>query len=234
MEGSVMRTTPADAYNYDIFEPAPYVRSDCTGPTPGTSLAGIEVERLDGTTTTLDALTDGVVVLETGSTTCPLYRRNIPKMRAVADRHPQATFVLLYTREAHPGERRGAHVDMPDKRSVAASLPDAAGEWREILIDDLDGTLHRRLEGAPDSATILDGSGTVLAYIHDADPAAVAELLGQVRAGRGDLDARIRFRPPTPRVAFAALLTGGWQAVRDFARGLPALAAWRLRGGSTC
>lgn len=102
-----MRTTRADAYNYDIFEPAPYVRSDCTGPTPGTSLAGIEVERLDGTATTLDALTDGVVVLATGSTTCPLYRRNIPKMRAVADRHPDATFVLLYTREAHPGARRG-------------------------------------------------------------------------------------------------------------------------------
>ncbi|CAN5891762.1 hypothetical protein BH23ACT10_BH23ACT10_16490 [soil metagenome] len=228
-----MKTTPANAYNYDIFEPAPYVQADCSGPTPGTTLGDAIVERLDGPPIRLAEVADGPLVVETGSTTCPLYRRNIPKMRAVADAHP-AAFAMLYTREAHPGERRGAHRDMADKRAAAATLPDAAGEWRQILVDDLDGTLHRRLEGAPDSITVLDHAGTVLSYHHDGDPRAVGAFLDSLEAGRPDPSIRARFVPPAPHVALPALLVGGWQAVRDFARGLPALALYRLRGGQHC
>lgn len=229
-----MKTTPADAYNYDIFEPGPYVSSDCDGPRAGEHLGDVSVQRLDGSRATLAALGDGLVVVETASTTCPLYRRNIEGMRRVAAAHPEATFVALYTREAHPGERRGAHRDMDDKRAVAASLAVAAGEWRRVLVDDLDGTLHRRLEGAPDSVTILDGDGTVRAYFHDGDPSAVGDALNRLRAGQDVEAIRARFRPPPPRIALRALLTGGWQAVRDFLRGLPSLAVYRLRGGQTC
>ena len=229
-----MTTTPADAYNYDIFEPTPYIAGTCEGPQVGERLGDVPVQRLDGSTTTLAAVADGLVVMETGSTTCPLYRRNITGMRTVAADYPDATFVVLYTREAHPGERRGPHHTIDDKRSAAASLPVAAGEWRTILVDDLDGSLHRRLEGAPDSVTILNGDGTVLAYFHDATPGAVRRALARIRAGRPVGDIASRFLPPPPSTALRALLTGGWQAVRDFLRGLPALAAYRLRGGHPC
>ncbi len=225
-----MRTTPAQAYNYDAFEPGPYIATDCDGPPPGSNLGDVEVERLDGTTTTLAAVAGHTLVLETGSTTCPLYRGNVARMRRIAERHPDATFALLYTREAHPGERRGRHRDMDDKRAAAAGVAKAAAEWRTILIDDIDGTLHRRLEGAPNSVTVLDASGTVLAYFHDSDPRAVSRFL----EGRHAAPIRARFRPAPPVATARALLTGGWQAVRDFVRGLPALARYRITGGPAC
>lgn len=33
-----MGTTPADAYNYDVFEPAPYIEAGCDGPRAGEAL----------------------------------------------------------------------------------------------------------------------------------------------------------------------------------------------------
>lgn len=155
-------------------------------------------------------------------------------MRRVAAQHPEAKFALLYTREAHPGERRGAHRDAADKRSAAAGLADAAGEWREVLVDDVEGCLHRRLEAAPNSATVLDASGDVVAYFHDADPRAVSQVLDGLRRGERDATIRARFRPAPPITTTRALLAGGWQAVLDFARGLPALARYRLSGGQRC
>lgn len=155
-------------------------------------------------------------------------------MARVAGRHPDVAFVVLYTREAHPGERRGAHRDLADKLDMARGLVDLAREWRRVVVDDLDGSLHRRLEGAPNSVTILDPDGRVRCYLHDSDPSAVGRVLEELSAGRSPSEPRTRFRPPTPRTALAALLTGGRTALRDFVRGFPALVRWRIRGGPTC
>lgn len=229
-----MGTTPAEAYNYDVFEPAPYIEGGCDGPGPGEALGDAPVWTLGGARLGLGELTDRVLVLETGSTTCPLYRGNIQRMARVADRHPDVAFVVLYTREAHPGERRGAHRDRDDKLEVARRLVDHAGEWRQVVVDDLDGMLHRRLEGAPNSVTILDRDGRVQCYLHDNDPSAVGQVLDDLSAGRSPRVPRTRFRPPNPRTAVAALLTGGRDALRDFLRGLPALLRWRISGGPSC
>jgi hypothetical protein len=229
-----MASTPAQAYNYDVFEPAPYVTAACDGPTPDEDLSHETVRTLDGAVVRLGELTGQVLVLETGSTTCPLYRGNIRRMARVADRHPEAAFVVLYTREAHPGERRGAHRSLDDKLLIASQLTEDAGEWRTILVDDLDGVLHHRLEGAPNSVTVLDGEGRVVVYLHDSDPSAVDRVLDDLAAGRPPRAPRSRFRPPTPRTAIGALRRGGWQAIRDFARGFPELVRWRLRGGPGC
>lgn len=98
-------TTPGDAYNYDTFRPGPYVHGGCDGPTPGEPLAGMMVQRLDGSAVRLGEFVDGTTVIEAGSTTCPLYRGNVRRMRGVTTAHPEARFVVLYTREAHPGGR---------------------------------------------------------------------------------------------------------------------------------
>jgi hypothetical protein len=230
----MMGTTPADAYNYEVFEPAPYIETGCDGPVAGEALADASVWTLDGARLRLGGLTDRLLVLETGSTTCPLYRGNIRRMARVASRHPDVVFVVLYTREAHPGERRGAHRDRDDKLAVAGRLVEQAGEWRPVVVDDLGGSLHRRLEGAPNSVTVLDGDGRVRWYLHDNDPSAVGQVLDDLSAGRSPRVTRTRFRPPDPRTALAALLTGGRDALRDFLRGLPALLRWRISGGPRC
>lgn len=229
------RSGPADTYNYDMFAPAPYIDGGCDGPTPGTAFGDAVVWHVDGTATTLGALADGrTLVVELGSTTCPLYRGNVPRMRRVAERHPEVAWLLLYTREAHPGERRGAHASLADKCEAAAELPQEADEWRTVVVDDLDGTLHRRLGAAPNSAVVLDGQARIVAWLHDNDPRAVDVVLRDLRAGRAVSPPSPVFRPATPATTVRTLLRGGWRALADFVRAFPVLARYRLSGGPDC
>lgn len=201
---------------------------------PGQLLAEVTVRRPAGAVTTLGRFVRGITVLEAGSTTCPLYRGNVRPMRKLAETHPTVTFAVLYTREAHPGERRGPHRDIPDKLEAASELRTEAGEWRPILVDDVEGTLHRRLTGAPNSVLILDREARVLRWMHHADPRAVDRVLVALEKGEALGDQRAVFRPPPPHIALRALLRGGVKALWDFLLGLPALVRYRLSGGSPC
>lgn len=229
-----MTSTPGDAYNYDTFRPAPYVEGGCGGPASGADLSSVVVRRLDGTSITLGQFVETVTVLEAGSTTCPLYRGNVRRMRKVAARHPDVTFAVLYTREAHPGGRRGPHRDLDDKLETAAGLPRETSEWRDILVDGLDGPLHQQLAGAPNSVLVLDSDARVLHWMHDADPAALEEVLRAVDQQQSPGDVRTSFRPPPPHAALRALLRGGGKALWDFALGIPTLIRYRLSGGASC
>lgn len=226
-----MISTPREAYNYDTFRPAPYVEGGCDGPSSGEHLSSVSVWHVDGSSTTLGQFVDAVTVLEVGSTTCPLYRGNVKRMRKVADRHPEVTFAVLYTREAHPGGRRGPHRDLDDKLEMAAELPRQASEWRSILVDDLDGPLHRQLAGAPNSVLVLDAQAHVVHWMHDADPAALDEVLRALDRQDPPGDVQASFRPPLPHITLRALLRGGVKALWDFALGMPTLIRYRLSGG---
>jgi hypothetical protein len=201
---------------------------------PGEDLSAAPVWHLDGSPTTLAEFVDGVTVLEAGSTTCPLYRGNVERMRRVAARHPEVAFAVLYTREAHPGGRRGRHRDLHDKLETAAELPRQAGEWRDIFVDSIDGALHRQLAGAPNSVLVLDPGARVIRWMHDADPAALDEVLRALRERCPPEEVHASFRPPPPHVALRALLRGGLKAVWDFSLAMPTLIRYRLRGGASC
>jgi len=226
-------STPDTTYNYSTFRPGPYIEGSCDGPSPGDFLGDFAVFDVEARLWRVGDLVDGVTVIETGSTTCPLYCAQIEPMRRVSSRHGDVRFVMLYTREAHPGERRGPHLSTDDKLEEAARIADSAGEWREVWIDRLEGDLHQRLAGSPNSVTILDSEARVLAWLHDSDAGAVEQLLDGLSRGDVPSDVRSKFRPPSPR-AIAALLRGGWKAVWDFALGFPSLAAYRLSGGPDC
>jgi hypothetical protein len=220
--------TPDEAYNYDTFRPAAYIQHDRSGPPPGADLGGYVVHCADGTRTTLGALVSRTAVVETGSTTCPLYCANVSPMKDVANRHADVDFMVLYTREAHPGERQGPHMDLEQKMAAASRLPSTVGETRAVVVDELDGPLHRLLGAAPDSLVVLDERAHIVTSMDDADPAALERVLSGLRAGA--LPAyTVRFRVPSPLVAVRALMRGGAGAVWDFMIGLPALARYRLR-----
>lgn len=229
-----MTSTPSNDYNYDTFRPGPYVEGGCDGPKRGAQMGDVTLWRADSTSTSLGDIIEGVTVLEAGSTTCPLYRGNVQRMRSVARKHPDVTFVVLYTREAHPGGRRGPHRDLEDKLVTAAQLREDAGEWRQVVVDGVDGPLHRRLAGAPNSVLILNGQAEVIRWMHDADPAALDAILDGVGNGRPVDHVSTSFRPPPPHVALRALLRGGPKAVWDFALGMPKLLRYRLAGGASC
>ncbi len=220
-------STPDEAYNYDTFRPAAYIQRSGSGPSSGTDLGDHIVHCADGTRTTLGELVDRPTVVETGSTTCPLYCANVSRMKDVASRHAEVDFLMLYTREAHPGGRQGPHTDLDQKLAAASTLPSAVGESRTVVVDELDGRLHRLLGAGPNSLVVLDERACIVTSMGDADPVALERVLTGLAAG--DLpDSTPRFRLPFPAVAVRALLRGGAGAVWDFMIGLPALARYRL------
>ena len=51
--------------------------------------------------------------------------------------------MFIYTREAHPGENVPCHDSFERKLASAKLLAEEAGIRRDILVDDLEGTVHR-------------------------------------------------------------------------------------------
>lgn len=222
------------AYNYARFSPHLHFDGECEAPEVGMSLADVRVRRLDGSSVALSELSRGLVVLETGSTTCPLYADTVDAMAELSREHSDVMFCVLYVREAHPGERIGPHEALQTKLSVAASLSSALDERRHVLVDDLGGTVHRLLGSAPNSAVVLGPDARVLAWFPDADPSAIDEALAAVRAGMPVAGVEASFRPPRPWIALAALWRGGAVALRDFVVGLPSLVLHRITSRRPC
>ena len=81
----------------------------------------------------------------------------------MASRHPQLSWVFVYTREAHPGEAVPAHDSFERKLAHARLLRDEAGITRPILVDDLEGTGHRPYGSLPNMTWVVDRGG-IIAY----------------------------------------------------------------------
>ena len=222
-------STVTTAYNYSRFQPSFYDLASFDGPKIGEFLPDLTLTDVDGEPRELSEFAGRTVVVETGSVTCPMYAKGIPAMNRLAHDHPDVAFVTLYVREAHPGERIGAHRTDTDKRQRAGTVRRVLGDERLILVDDVDGTAHRRLGLLPNMVYVVGPDGRVVFRGDWTDSAAVEAVL----TGTADRAERVRehYPPakPSPRTAVTTLLNGGWRALFDFAVGLPALMAQHRR-----
>lgn len=216
-------------YNYEHFGLADRTLDRLGGPQVGDPAPDFRATDLDGAEVALSDLRGRFVVLETGSATCPMYERGITAMNALAYRFPGVAFLLLYTREAHPGERLGPHRSQADKTAAAAMLRQADREGRRILIDGLDGRAHQAYGAMPNTVHVIDPHGTVVFRSMWNDPPVVEAALTRALAGGdpGELQARFRSAPPT--VLWRILRRAGGQAVRDFVCAFPKLAWEHLK-----
>lgn len=166
-------------------------------------------------------------------------------MEALTRTHPDVAFVFLYVREAHPGERVGAHRTFADKLRSAEMLRQRWHVERSILVDDLSGTLHQAYGLLPNMAYVVDRRGRVT-YRADWTDAKAIEMA--LRYLSGETNARAggervapfyseilghRTTSNYPRVFLEGLwAAGGERAVQEFIaateRQSPALAG-RMR-----
>jgi hypothetical protein len=58
-------------------------------------------------------------------------------MEQLARQHAEASFLVVYVREAHPGESQGPHRSLAEKCSAAHKLLEEA-PTRRVLVDTLD------------------------------------------------------------------------------------------------
>ncbi|UGY93443.1 peroxiredoxin family protein [Streptomyces gobiensis] len=219
----------AREYNYEHFSLAGRNLDRLEGVREGESAPDFTATRLDGSRVRLSDYRGKIVVLEAGSITCPMYERGIDRMNALAYRFPDVAFLVLYTREAHPGENLGPHRSMADKTDAARRVADTDREGRTMLVDDLQGSAHQHYGMMPNTVHIIDSRGVVVFRSMWNDPAVVEQALRQVRQGSEPSALRLRFRPAPPHVLFRVLRRAGWQALRDFAVAFPKVALEHLK-----
>lgn len=155
------------AYNYERFSPSilgkdfKLIRGP-EGPLPGDSAPNFILEDVDGQQWELNELRGRPVVLIFGSGTCPLTAGSLPGLKALY--HQQvldAQWLLVYVREAHPGESMRAHHTFDQKREQARRLRDQEHIPWPVLVDQLDGSVHQAYGSLPNHIFLLDNEGRV-------------------------------------------------------------------------
>ena len=69
--------------------------------------------------------------------------------------------MFVYTREAHPGENVPCHDSFGRKLACARLLAEETGIGRDILVDDLDGAVHRAYGLMPNMTWVIGRGGRV-------------------------------------------------------------------------
>lgn len=215
-------------YNYEHFGLGSRTMDRLDGVCVGEPAPDFTATRIDGTEVALSDYRGKPVVLETGSVTCPMYAGRIEAMNAMAYRFPEVAFLVLYVREAHPGERIGAHRSLADKVTKARIAVEEDQEGRTVLVDDEAGTAHHRYGAMPNTVHVIDAQGVVAFRAMWNDPGAVETVLRRMRVGQDPGSVPARFRPAGARIVLRVLHRAGRQALWDFAKAFGRL-AWAHR-----
>jgi hypothetical protein len=134
--------------------------------------------------------------------------------------------VFIYTREAHPGENVLYHDSFERKLACARLLAEEAGIGRDILVDDLDGTVHHAYGLMPNMTWVIDRGGRVVYKANWTSAGNVEAFLDRFLAGRaehppGTLPVmyetqQAEFRYPDHKRFMQHLLRNGPRAVAEF------------------
>ena len=212
--------------NHEVDEATFRASSHAGEPASNASLVRLD----DGARVELASLwTSKPLVIEFGSFTCPYCAAESPLLDAAAVRHPEANWVFIYTREAHPGELVRYHDSFERKLANARLLRDELGIKRSILVDDLAGSVHREYGTMPKMIWIIDRGGQV-AYKADWTIAANAEaFLVRFEAARADRSRGVPTLYETEQLEYRSvdrpefcrrLARGGPRAVTEFSKAM--------------
>ena len=223
---------PTQAYNYRHFAPEYYDFSTFDGPEPGGPAPDFEAVTLEGETVEFSDFRGSWVVLETGSITCPITDSKVHVMDELQKQFNDVEFILLYTREAHPGEHYDAHDSFEDKLERARTFAAEYDVERTLLVDDVEGTAHRQYGGMPNSVHVVNPDGVVVMRgdwndVHTVED--VLESRDESRIYERDI---YRGRPvffTEKKGATRVLADAGPRAVWDFLKHAPALALMHLK-----
>ena len=218
------------------------------GPRPGERAPDFELRTLEGDRVSLRELRGQTnVVLTFGSATCPMTAGSVRGVNELAKKFSRddAEFFLVYVREAHPGDEITGHHSMAEKIRAAEILRSDEDLSIPILVDEVDGKMHRRYGQLPNPTYVIDRSGRIAFRALWTQPQVVEEALNQLVAVQHDrgidhaivLGGEDRSMPMSyPALySYRALHRGGRDAILDFehALGFPgkiAVASSRIMG----
>jgi peroxiredoxin len=131
----------------------------------GAAAPEFEAQTLDGAMIRLSEFRGrSHVVLMTGAVTSPMCAFEAPEFnRLQMDFATQgAAFFLLYTRESHPAENYGAHESFEQKLSYARDLQRLEDIRLPIIVDHLDGRIHRAYGVWPNALFVIHKDGRLV------------------------------------------------------------------------
>jgi peroxiredoxin len=199
------------------------------GPKPGERAPEFEGHTLDGDKVRLkDLRGHSNLVLTFGSATCPFAAASIQGMNHLYNRFEDddVQFLFVYVRESHPGERMPAHRSQEAKIRAAEIFRNEEDLDIPIVVDELDGRVHRKYGELSNATYLIDKSGRVAFRAIWTRPKVVARALQELLdiQDRRDIDHAIvmggeDYSIPLLRGvlhAHRALERGGKDSVRRF------------------
>jgi peroxiredoxin len=202
-------------YNFKHHKTEIYDMKELDGPKVGEKASDFLAMTIDGHEVRLSDYYGKILVLENGSITCPQFVGNIKPMNQLAEDFPNVEFLVLYTREAHPGERIGAHQTLEDKFQRARETQDRFGEERQILVDSLEGTGHLAYGTLPDMVYIIAPDGIVAFRGKWNNAEAIRTILEKLTKNESIEGLRSPFRIPPLAANIKAVMPAGFGAVMD-------------------
>ena len=182
-----------------------------------------------------DVFGDKPVLVIFGSMTCPMTASAAPSVQELHDEFgDRVQFIMLYVREAHPGENFTQSVTMEEKLKYAQALKTIYDIKWTVAVDNIDGDLHRALDPKPNSAYLVNSEGTIVfRSLWAADRDALHQALDAAAAGRAPErnQSEALIGPVTRAMGQVqeVMTRGGPQAVRDLWRaGFPMALAGRV------
>jgi thiol-disulfide isomerase/thioredoxin len=203
---------------------------------PGDAFPEFELVTTDGDhLVNSDVFGDKPVLFVFGSMTCPMTASAAPSVEELyGEFGDRVDFIMLYVREAHPGEQISQAESMEEKLAHAQALKNLYGVQWTVAVDNVDGELHRALDPKPNSAFLMNKDGTILfRSLWASDYEAMREALTAVANGRTpDTRQSVRMIGPVVRAmghVQEVMTRGGPQAVRDlWLAGFPMALAGRI------
>ena len=104
-------------------------------------------------------------------------------------------FFTVYVREPHPGEHYGPHKTWEQKLKFARDCRERDGIQNPILVDGLDGTVHRLYGLMPNMIYIIDKGGKIAYKAMWTDHEEIASVLENLILADQLLSRGIRVKP---------------------------------------
>ena len=230
--GSTGDETTDQTYNYSNFSSGYYDFKNFDGAKPGETAPDFEALTLEGQPVELSDFRGEWVVLETGSITCPITDSKVHVMDELQKQFDDVVFILLYTREAHPGEHYEVHDSMEDKLERARTFAAEYDIERTVLVDDVDGTAHRKYGGMPNSVHIVNPDGEVVMRGDWNDVPTVKTVLknrDETKIYTRDIYRGTPVWFTQKKGSMRVLINSGPRAVWDFTKNLPKLLLMHLK-----
>ena len=104
------------------------------------------------------------VVMMTGAVTSPMCAFEVPGFNQLQKDFAgkEVAFFLLYTRESHPADNYAAHASFEQKLAYARDLKRLENIQIPILVDHLDGRIHRAYGVWPNALFVIHKDGRLI------------------------------------------------------------------------